>query len=154
MPGGGFVYATTYHYRYLKKSMKAVLVTIGNAGFTVPSFGSFNNVGDDRMQDGNIIGEQAEVISDLNLATITYRDLIPHLLQQIEMYRWFIQPAITQTADFEKAADKEKACLIRRRIRTHVNERATPFMPGELKLVRYHYPQIAALEVIHLGVDV
>ena len=65
--------------------MKAVLVaTIGTRDLMFQiSSGLWYNVGDDRMQDGNIIGEQAEVISDLNLATITYHSTARRLpLQQ------------------------------------------------------------------------
>lgn len=94
--------------------MKAVLVaTIGTRDlmFQVSS-GLWYNIGDDRMKDGDIIGEQAEVISDLNLATITCRDLTNYLLQQIETYCDRIKPVIIGKLLTEKAADIEKVYLI------------------------------------------
>ena len=68
--------------------MKSVLIaTIGTRDlmFQITS-GEWFNVGDDRMQNGEIIGEQAEVISDLGLHNISFRDLTKNLLDNIETY--------------------------------------------------------------------
>ncbi|MFN6583201.1 MAG: hypothetical protein RMX68_025415 [Aulosira sp. ZfuVER01] len=58
--------------------MKAVLIaTIGTRDLMFQiSSGTWYNIGDDRMQNGEIIGEQAEVISDHRLHNISYRNLI------------------------------------------------------------------------------
>ncbi len=137
--------------------MKAVLVaTIGTRDLMFQiSSGLWYNVGDDRMQDGNIIGEQAEVICDLNLATITYRDLTHYLLQQIEMYRDRIQPAIIGKLLIEKAADIEKVYLIGTNQNPEVRERQKDTLYTcelILRWLAHHYPHIA-VEVIHLGGD-
>ena len=68
--------------------MTSVLIaTIGTRDlmFQITS-GEWFNVGDDRMQNGEIIGEQAEVISDLGLHNISFRDLTKNLLDNIETY--------------------------------------------------------------------
>lgn len=77
--------------------MKAVLVaTIGTRDLIFQiSSGLWYNIGDDRLKDGDLIGEQAEVISHLSLPTpITYRDLTHLLLEQIEKYCNRIKPVI------------------------------------------------------------
>jgi hypothetical protein len=105
--------------------MKAVLVaTIGTRDLMFQiSSGFWYNIGDDRMQDGNILGEQAEVISDFKLATITYRDLTHYLLQQIEMYHNRIKPAIIGKLLTEKAVDIKKVYLIGTNQNLEVRER-------------------------------
>ena len=137
--------------------MKAVLVaTIGTRDLMFQiSSKLWYNIGDDRMQDGNIIGEQAEVISDLNLATITYRDLTHYLLQHIDIYHNCIKPAIIGKLLSEKAADIEKVYLVGTNQNPEVREREKDTLYAcELILswLAYYYPHIAA-EVIHLGVD-
>lgn len=137
--------------------MKAVLVaTIGTRDLMFQiSSGFWYNVGDDRMLDGNIIGEQAEVISDLNLATITYRDLTNYLLQQIETYCDRIKPVIIGKLLIEKAADIEKVYLIGTNQNPEVREREKDtFYTCELikNWLVHHYPHIT-VEVIDLGVD-
>lgn len=136
--------------------MKAVLVaTIGTRDLMFQISYGWYNVGDDRMQDGNIIGEQAEVISDLNLATITYRDLTHYLLQQSETYCDRVAPVIIGKLLTEKAADIEKVYLIGTNQNSEVGEREkdTLFSCELIKSwLAHHYPHIA-VEVIPLGVD-
>ncbi|MFN9600138.1 MAG: hypothetical protein ACK56T_14000, partial [Dolichospermum sp.] len=77
--------------------MKSVLIaTIGTRDlmFQIAS-GEWFNIGDDRMQNGEIIGEQAEVISDLGLHNISFRDLTKYLLDNIDTYIDRLEPAIT-----------------------------------------------------------
>ena len=77
------------------------------------SSGEWYNIGDDQMQDGEIIGEQAEVIADLPVESpISYRDLTKYLLDHIETYRPRIKPIIIGKLITEKAADIEKIYLI------------------------------------------
>jgi hypothetical protein len=74
--------------------------------------GTWYNIGDDRMQNGEIIGEQAEVISDLRLHDyITFRDLTKYLLDKITIYQERIKPVIIGKLLSEKAADIETVYL-------------------------------------------
>lgn len=93
---------------------RAILVaTIGTRDliFQVSS-GLWYNVGDDRMQDGDIIGEQAEVISDLGLGPTSYRNLTQYLLDKVDIYRHRIQPVIFGKLLQEKAAELDRVYLI------------------------------------------
>ena len=56
--------------------------------------GEWYNAGDDRMQDGKIIGEQAEVLIDLDQGSMTFRDLTTHLWQNYDRYSDKIRPVI------------------------------------------------------------
>jgi hypothetical protein len=94
--------------------MKSVLIaTIGTRDlmFQIAS-GEWFNVGDDRMQNGEIIGEQAEVLSDLGLHNISFRDLTKYLLDHIEKYVDRIQPPIIGNIFLEQASNIEKVYLI------------------------------------------
>ncbi|MFM6073340.1 MAG: hypothetical protein ACKPB9_17420, partial [Dolichospermum sp.] len=87
--------------------MKSVLIaTIGTRDlmFQIAS-GEWFNIGDDRMQNGEIIGEQAEVISDLGLHNISFRDLTKYLLDNIEKYVDHIQPPIIGNIFLEQASN-------------------------------------------------
>jgi len=94
--------------------MKSVLIaTIGTRDlmFQIAS-GEWFNIGDDRMQNGEIIGEQAEVISDLGLHNISFRDLTKNLLDNIETYIERIQPPIIGKIFNDSASEIEKVYLI------------------------------------------
>jgi len=137
--------------------MKAVLVaTIGTRDLIFQiSSGVWYNVGDDRMKNADILGEQAEVISDLQLATITYRDLTHLLLQQREKYRDRIKPVIIGKLLSEKAADIEKVYLIGTNQNPAVPEREkdTLYVCELIKSwLAHNYPHIT-VEVIYLGDD-
>jgi len=56
--------------------------------------GEWYNAGDDRMRDGDIIGEQAEVLSDLGKSSLTYRDLTHFLVEHKAEYAHRIRPVI------------------------------------------------------------
>jgi hypothetical protein len=94
--------------------MKNILIaTIGTRDLMFQiSSGLWYNVGDDRMQDGEIIGEQAEVISDLGFGQTSFRDLTAYLLMNIEQYRSRIKPVITGKLLTDKAHDLERVYLI------------------------------------------
>jgi hypothetical protein len=94
--------------------MKSVLIaTIGTRDlmFQIAS-GEWFNIGDDRMQNGEIIGEQAEVISDLGLHNISFRDLTKYLLDNIDTYIDRLEPAITGNIFNKNASEIEKVYLI------------------------------------------
>jgi len=91
----------------------ALIATIGTRDlmFQITS-GKWFNVGDDRMQNGEIIGEQAEVISELGLYNISFRDLTKHLLDNIQVYIDNIQPAIIGKIFNDRASEIETVYLI------------------------------------------
>ncbi|MBE9238860.1 hypothetical protein IQ227_23275 [Anabaena aphanizomenioides LEGE 00250] len=95
--------------------MKSVLIaTIGTRDlmFQIAS-GEWFNVGNDRVQNGEIIAEQLEVISDLGLKdNTTFRDLTKYLLDNIEKYVDHIQPPIIGNIFLEQASNIEKVYLI------------------------------------------
>jgi hypothetical protein len=140
--------------------MKATLVaTIGTRDlmFQVSS-GTWYNIGDDRMQDGDIIGEQAEVISDLSFGTLTYRDLTKYLLDQFEIYRDRIKPAIIGKLIIEKADDIEKIYLIATNQNAEVPEREKDTIhAAELikawVIHQFKHVSVKDVEVITLGAD-
>lgn len=140
--------------------MAATLVaTIGTRDlmFRVSS-GTWYNIGDDRMQDGDIIGEQAEVISDLSLGTITYRQLTKYLLERAETYIDRIKPVIIGKLLIEKATDIEKIYLIATDQNTEVPEREkdTIYAAELIKAwVTYQFKHINVMdvEIIPLGAD-
>jgi hypothetical protein len=93
--------------------MKSVLIaTIGTRDlmFQIAS-GEWFNVGDDQMQL-EIIGEQAEVISDLGLYKITFRDLTKYLSDNIQTYIERIQPPIIGKIFNDRASEIDKVYLI------------------------------------------
>ncbi|MBW4420985.1 MAG: hypothetical protein KME13_17400 [Myxacorys californica WJT36-NPBG1] len=94
--------------------MKNILVaTIGTRDLMLQlSSGQWYNVGDDQMQDGEIIGEQAEVISDLGLGQTTFRDLTQYLLDGIEDYRSRLKPIIIGKLLADQAQALEQVYLI------------------------------------------
>ncbi|MBD2667231.1 hypothetical protein B6N60_04844 [Richelia sinica FACHB-800] len=94
--------------------MKSVLIaTIGTRDlmFQIAS-GEWFNVGDDRMQNGEIIGEQAEVLSDLGLHNVSFRELTKYLLDNIDTYIERLEPAITGNIFNKNASEIEKVYLI------------------------------------------
>jgi hypothetical protein len=95
--------------------MKSVLIaTIGTRDlmFQIAS-GAWFNIGNDRVQNGEIIAEQLEVISDLGLKdNTTFRDLTKYLLDNIEKYVDRIQPPIIGKIFIEQASNIEKVYLI------------------------------------------
>lgn len=95
--------------------MKSVLIaTIGTRDlmFQIAS-GAWFNIGNDRVQNGEIIAEQLEVISDLDLKdNTTFRDLTKYLLDNIEKYVDRIQPPIIGKMFIEQASNIEKVYLI------------------------------------------
>jgi hypothetical protein len=106
--------------------MKSILVaTIGTRDLMFQiSSGEWYNIGDDQMQDGEIIGEQAEVIADLPVQSpISYRELTQYLFNHIETYRPRIKPIIIGKLITEKAADIEKIYLIATDQKPEVKER-------------------------------
>jgi hypothetical protein len=94
--------------------MKAILVaTIGTRDLMFQiSSGSWYNVGDDRMQDGDIIGEQLEVLSDLSLGTMSYRALTQYLLDRFDQYQERLRPVILGRLLNERANEIEKVYLV------------------------------------------
>ena len=56
--------------------------------------GEWYNAGDDRIQDGEIIGEQLEVLSDLGQESLSYRDLTYLLWQNKDEYAHRLRPVI------------------------------------------------------------
>jgi hypothetical protein len=95
--------------------MKSVLIaTIGTRDlmFQIAS-GAWFNIGNDRVQNGEIIAEQLEVISDLGLKdNTTFRDLTKYLLDHIEKHIDHIQPPIIGKMFIEQASNIEKVYLI------------------------------------------
>ncbi|MCY7367393.1 MAG: hypothetical protein LH474_04500, partial [Chamaesiphon sp.] len=85
--------------------------------------GLWYNIGDDRMQDGDIIGEQAEVISDLNLGKINYRDLTKHLVDAGEQYLDRIKPVIIGKLLIEQTAKIDRLYLIGTDQLNHIRQR-------------------------------
>jgi hypothetical protein len=105
--------------------MKSILVaTIGtrDLSFQIKS-GEWYNVGDDRMQNGDIIGEQAEVIADLSLSDSTFRTITKHLLDNPEIYRDRILPVIIGKLLLEHGSHIEKVYLIATDQKPEVKER-------------------------------
>ncbi|MFM6254837.1 MAG: hypothetical protein ACKPEQ_37845, partial [Dolichospermum sp.] len=75
--------------------------------------GAWFNIGNDRVQNGEIIAEQLEVISDLGLKdNTTFRDLTKYLLDNTEKYVDRIQPPIIGKIFLEQASNIEKVYLI------------------------------------------
>ncbi len=106
--------------------MKAILIaTIGTRDLMFEiSSGLWYNVGDDRMQDGDIIGEQAEVISDLGLGKITYRDLTKYLLDRQDEYIDRIKPVIIGKLLIDSATEIDKLYLIATDQPTTISQRS------------------------------
>lgn len=105
--------------------MKSVLIaTIGTRDlmFKIAS-GEWYNIGDDRMRNAEIIGEQAEVISDLSLHDITYRNLTKYLLDSVNNYLDHIKPVIIGKLLLEKGNDIAKVYLIATDQKPEVKER-------------------------------
>ena len=136
--------------------MKTVLVaTIGTRDLMLQiSSGLWYNIGDDRMRDGDIIGEQAEVLSDLGLSTTTYRDLTQYLLEQIEQYRDRLKPIILGKLLDEKATDIEKIYLIGTNQNSEVSEREKDTL-YTCKLIGawLEYNHQISVEIIYIGTE-
>lgn len=140
--------------------MKAVLIaTIGTRDLMFQiSSGVWYNIGDDRMRNADIIGEQAEVISDLSLSTITYRDLTKYLLDNITTFIERIKPVIVGKLLSEKAAQIEKVYLIATDQKPEVQEREKDTIYAAQLIKAWIVNQCAhlsndAVEIITLGLD-
>lgn len=106
-------------------TQQSILVaTIGtrDLSFQITS-GEWYNVGDDRIQNGAIIGEQAEVLSDLGFAEKSYRDLTYYLLENIEQYRERVKPIIFGKVFLEKGRSISKVYLIATNQQEGIRER-------------------------------
>jgi hypothetical protein len=141
--------------------MKSILVvTIGTRDLMFKiSSGEWYNIGDDQMQDGEIIGEQAEVIADLPVQSpISYRELTQYLLDHIETYRLRIKPIIIGKLITEKVADIEKIYLIATDQNPEVRERKKDTIHGAELMkdwVIHEFDSIKTedVEIIPLGED-
>jgi hypothetical protein len=94
--------------------MKSILVaTIGtrDLSFQIKS-GDWYNIGDDRMENSDIIGEQSEVIGDLSLSNPTFRKITKYLLDNSQIYIDRILPVIIGKLLLERATEIEKVYLI------------------------------------------
>ncbi|MDM9385012.1 hypothetical protein QUB80_30605 [Chlorogloeopsis sp. ULAP01] len=137
--------------------MKAVLIaTIGTRDLIFQiSSGTWYNIGDDRMQNGEIIGEQAEVISDLGLHNINFRDLTQYLLDKITIYQERIKPVIIGKLLSEKATDIERIYLIATDQKLEVREREkdTLYAAELIKAWIVNQFNHISVEIISLGQD-
>jgi hypothetical protein len=105
--------------------MKSVLVaTIGtrDLSFQITS-GDWYNIGDDRMQNSDIIGEQAEVIADLSLSDSTFRKITKYILDNLTTYIDRILPVIIGKLLLENATEIEKVYLIATDQKSEIRER-------------------------------
>lgn len=136
--------------------MKNILIaTIGTRDLMFQiSSGLWYNVGDDRMQDGEIIGEQAEVISDLGFGQTSFRDLTAYLMQNLALYRDRIKPVILGKLLNEKAAQLSQIYLIGTDQNLEVGERRrdTLYSCNLIKAWVEHQHQIP-VEIVYLGQD-
>lgn len=135
---------------------KAILVaTIGTRDLMFQiSSGEWYNVGDDQMRD-DIIGEQAEVLSDLSLGTISHRELTKYLLDNWQDYSQQIQPVIIGKIFTEQAQQIEKVYLIGTDQHESVKERNKDTIYACQLIVNWlniNYPDLA-VEIIPLGED-
>ncbi len=97
--------------------MKAVVViTIGTRDLMFQiAEDRWYNVGDDRMRDGEIIGEQAEVVDALGLVWDdynAYRHLTQYLFEHLDEYRDRVKPVIVGKLLQDKIADIGQVYLI------------------------------------------
>jgi hypothetical protein len=94
--------------------MKNILIaTIGTRDLMFQiSAGEWYNVGDDQMQDGEIIGEQAEVLADLGFAQASFRELTQYFLENLEQYRSRLKPVIIGKLLADQAQNLERIYLI------------------------------------------
>jgi hypothetical protein len=137
--------------------MKVVLIaTIGTRDLMFQiSSGIWYNIGDDRMQNADILGEQAEVISDQGLHNISFRDLTKYLLDKITIYQERISPVIIGKLLSEKATDIEKVYLIATDQKLEVREREKDTLYAAELIKAWIVNQFAhiSVEIIHLGQD-
>jgi hypothetical protein len=99
--------------------MKAILIaTIGNRDlmFQIKS-GEWYNVGETEMKESvleksNILTENLEVISDLELRNVTYRDLTQYLLEHWDDFKTQIKPVILGKIFLDKSVEIEKVYLV------------------------------------------
>lgn len=148
--------------------MKSVLVaTIGtrDISFQIKS-GDWYNIGDDRMQNGDIIGEQAEVIADLSLSDSTFRTITKYLLDHLTTYsvrtatpkEYRILPVIIGKLLLEHGTEVEKVYLIATDQKPEVREREKDTLySAELikQWIIHKFDHIAEndIEIISLGED-
>ncbi|MBE9242214.1 hypothetical protein [Synechocystis salina] len=117
------------------------------------SSGEWFNLGDDQMRD-DIISEQSEVVSDLELPDLTnHRELTEYLLQSGEKYLAKIKPVILGQIFAEKYDQLEKVYLIGTDQQEIVKERSKDTIySAQLieKWLNFNYPTIKT-EIIPLG---
>jgi hypothetical protein len=94
--------------------MNATLIaTIGTRDLIFQTQSSeWYNIGDDQMQDGEIIGEQAEVLADLGFGQTSFRELTQHFATLLEQYRSRLKPVIIGQLLADKAQQIKKVYLV------------------------------------------
>ncbi|MFP4337186.1 MAG: hypothetical protein ACLFQP_04585 [Halothece sp.] len=138
--------------------MKSVVIaTIGTRDlmFQVTS-GKWFNIGDDRMQDGDIIGEQAEVLSDLGLPSSSYRELTQYLLEHHSLYLERIKPVIIGGLLGDRISDIERIYLIGTDQKPDIREREKDTLHSCNLIQRWVESQLntdIAVETILVGQD-
>jgi hypothetical protein len=140
--------------------MKSVLIaTIGTRDLMFQvSTGIWLNIGDDRMQNGEIIGEQAEIMSDLGVYDISFRDLTNQLLSNISTYIKRIQPPIIGKIFYDRASEIEKIYLIATDQKEEVQQREkdTLYAAQIIKkwiIYKFSHLHNEDVTIIHLGQD-
>jgi hypothetical protein len=137
--------------------MTAILIaTIGTRDLMFQiSSGEWFNIGDDRMQNGDIIGEQAEVISDLGFSKISYRDLTKYIFDAGDRYLDRIKPVIIGKILVEQADRIEALYLVGTDQKTEVSQRDKDTIHTCRLIeawVRKTY-DIPKIEVVSIGTD-
>jgi hypothetical protein len=150
----------TFFNSYFVTSMKSILIaTIGtrDLSFKIAS-GNWYNIGDDRMQNGDIIGEQAEVIADLSLSDSNFRTITKYLVDRLTIYSDRILPVIIGKLLLEHASDIEKVYLIATDQKAEVREREkdTVYSAQLIKqwiIHKFKHLSESDIEIITLGDD-
>lgn len=141
-------------------SSKSILVaTIGTRDLMFQtSSGQWYNIGDDRIRDGEIIGEQLEVLGELspNLKeTSSFRDLTQYLLENIQAYQDRIKPVILGNLFQNKIKELEKIYLIVTKQLEDIKEREKDTLyAGEL--IKHWLEKLKSnleVKLIYLGED-
>jgi hypothetical protein len=135
--------------------MTTLVATIGTRDLMFQTCsGQWYNIGDDQMR-GDIIGEQAEVLSDLGQDLLTFRALTQFLVEHLDQYRSRIQPVITGKLFKEKAQEISQVYLIGTNQSEAVPQRDkdTVYACQILKDWFAHQHPHIAVEVVPLGED-
>lgn len=109
-------------------SSKSILVaTIGTRDLMFQtSSGQWYNIGDDRIRDGEIIGEQLEVLGELSSSLkedSSFRELTQYLWENIQLYQDRVKPVILGKLLKDKVNELEKIYLIVTKQKEEVKER-------------------------------